>query len=210
MSKRLYKKRIKRETKNYVKAVVIEAIKGRVPELKTKLLTDFKLLEDIATAGESLIDIEVFKNAFTSKVAAFDFIPKDDDGFTLRIPSMDNFDFTGIEFLEAVFEGIVGTFAEATTIDMVRLYGSFEDYTPINKGLQSEPVYFIPVTEWLVNQEKMILGYSLIRSPFSDTEPLVDLIFGPTQKYVDNNMSSWISQAIARSLKEVVTVYGGK
>lgn len=210
MSNTLHKKRIKREVKNHVKSSVIQNIADKIPEIQDKLIESFYIIEDIAIVGESIIDFVPFKALFLERVKDFVFIPEDTAVFTFRVPNIDNFDFAGMEFIEVICEGIVGSFAEATAVDMLKLYGTLEGQRPINSGLSSDPVYLIPITEWLVNQEKTVLGYTLNKCPFSDTEPLSDLIFGPAQNYFDDNISSWISQTIGSSLKDATVVYGGK
>lgn len=210
MSRLLYKKRIKREVKNNVKAAAKQAIIDRIPEIKERLLTNFIILEEMVIAGESVLDLAPFKQVFTERVEDFEYIPEEALDFTLKVPSMENFDFTGIEFLELVFEGIVGDYAEATYSDMIRLFGMDGLPVPINTGLSSEPVYLLPINDWLLGQENTVLGYSLNRSPFSNTEPLESLIFGEVQLYVSDNFDGWVSQAIKTSVSDTVKVYGGK
>ena len=210
MSKLLYKKRIKREVKNHIKDRVVQNISDKIPEIKNILTTSFYILEDIAVTGESILDLAPFKELFIARVEEFVFIPEATSVFTFKVPNVTNFDFTGMEFIGAVCEGIVGSFAEATAIDMLKLYGTLEGYTPINSGLLSPPVYLIPITEWLVDQEKNVLGYTLNKSPFSETGPLAELIFGPAEQYFNDNVGEWISQVISSSLDGAVTVYGGK
>lgn len=210
MSKILHKKRIKLEVKANIKAASIQAIVNRIPSIKERLLTNFSIVEDMAIAGESLIDLLVFKQVFIEKLDDFLFVPVDVEVFTLRIPNMDNFDFTGIEFLETIFEGVIGDYAEATYIDMLKLFGADNLPIPVNEGMSSEPIYLIPINEWLVEQELPVLGYSLNRFPFSNTEPLYDLVFGEVQRYVSNNFDDWISEAIKTSIADTVEGYGGK
>lgn len=210
MSKLLRKKRIKREVKANIKAASIQAIVNRIPSIKERLLTNFSIVEDMSIAGESLIDLLVFKQVFIEKLDDFLFVPVDVEVFTLRIPNMDNFDFTGIEFLETLFEGVIGDYAEATYIDMLKLFGADNLPIPVNEGMSSEPIYLIPINEWLVEQELSVLGYSLNRFPFSNTEPLYDLVFGEVQRYVSNNFDDWISEAIKTSIADTVEGYGGK
>ena len=210
MSRLLYKKRIKREVKNNVKAAAKQAIIDRIPEIKERLLTNFIILEEMVIAGESLLDLTPFKQVFTERVEDFEYIPEEALDFTLKVPSMENFDFTGIEFLELVFEGIVGDYAEATYSDMIRMFGMDGLTVPINTGLSSEPVYLLPINDWLLGQENTVLGYSLNKSPFSNTEPLESLIFGEVQLYVSDNFDGWVSQAIKTSVSDTVKVYGGK
>ena len=210
MSRLLYKKRIKREVKNNVKVAAKQAIIDRIPEIKERLLTNFIILEEMVIAGESLLDLTPFKQVFTERVEDFEYIPEEALDFTLKVPSMENFDFTGIEFLELVFEGIVGDYAEATYSDMIRMFGMDGLPVPINTGLSSEPVYLLPINDWLLGQENTVLGYSLNKSPFSNTEPLESLIFGEVQLYVSDNFDGWVSQAIKTSVSDTVKVYGGK
>jgi hypothetical protein len=168
------------------------------------------VLEEMAVAGESLIDLEPFKRIYLERLEDFEFIPEEALDFTLKVPSMENFDFTGIEFLELVFEGVVGEYAEATYSDMIKLFGMDGLPVPINAGLSSEPVYLLPINDWLLRQENTVLGYSLNKSPFSNIEPLESLIFGEVQLYVSDNFDGWVSQAIKTSVSDTVKVYGGK
>lgn len=210
MSNTLHKKRIRREIKAYVKNNVIKAVLEHIPEIKEKLLTGFGVIEEIALDGKSLIDFVPFRDVFKERLEEFLFIPNDTDVFTLRVPNIDNFNFTNIEFIHLICEGIVGELAEATYFDMVQLYGGFDDMFPINNGFDSEPIYIVPVSEWLVSNEKSKLGRILNRSPFSNTEPLVDVVFGPAALYVSENLDNWISQSVKYSLDNAVAVYGGK
>lgn len=210
MSNTLYKKRIKREVKAHVKTRVIQSILEQIPVIKEKLLTGFSAIEEIALDGKSLIDFVPFKTIFKERLDEFLFIPEDVDTFTLRVPNIDNFNFTGIEFINVICEGIVGELVEVTYPDMLKLYGGFDDLLPINTGFDSEPIYIIPVSEWLMDQEKFKLGRTLHRSPFSNIEPLIDVVFGPAELYVSENFSNWISQSVTYSLDDAIVVYGGK
>jgi hypothetical protein len=207
MSNRLRKKRVIRETKKSVKEHVIQNIESKLPSIKDVLLTSFLAIEEVAMVGESLIDFAPFREIFTEHVEDFIYLPEDVEVFTLRIPTIENFNFTGIEFIEAVCEGMIGSFAEATTLDMLKLYGSTEGSTPVNQGMSAEPVYLIPISEWLVDKERTVLGYTLNKSPFSGIEPMEELLFGAVKEYIDSNLDKWISEAIDGGIDSAVSNY---
>ncbi len=209
MSTLLNKKRIKREVKNNVKNSVIEKVQDNLREVKDILLSSFSVIEDIAISGESIIDFLPFKEIFNERVMGFEYIPESENGLKIRVPNIDNFDFSGIEFIEFLCEGVVGEIAEATSEDVYRLFGRVSDFVPINEGLSDNLIYILQVDDNLVDRERSMLGYSINRSPFSDTEPLGDLIFGPAEEFVSNNIENWISSSIDSTLSKVISSYGG-
>lgn len=159
--------------------------------------------------SESKINLDYYFNIFSEKLDEFEFINKDLDKMSLILPDMYNFDFGNLDFLETILEGVIGTYAEASLHEVLELFGSNHNFKPINPLANFvEHIYLIPVTDWLVYREKEILGYSLTRMPFSNTEPLHQILFEPVLDYVNSNIDGWISNSISEGMEKIQKTYG--
>lgn len=145
-----------------------------------------------------------YRDDFEARLEDFEFIS--DDGKTLRLPDMENFDFSGrLAIIQDIMEGTLGKYVEVTKEDFVGMFNyapinqqPIDEYLPPDKRVYKVP-YMPIVKKWFAERNKKIVFY-----PFSNTPPL--RIFEEVNAYAEKNMEEWMDEVV----KEVIKVYTRK
>lgn len=203
---------IKRDLKRTIRLKLYFKLVDNLKAIRNNIMDGFLLIDDMLEDVETNVDFSMIKDIFLERLMEFEFIPESDDlnRIDVVIPSIDNFDFSDIELMEAILNGIVGDFAEASYEEVYQLFGNVHGKLLKVNSVNGDFVYIIPISEDLILQEKSILGYSLNRFPFSNSPPIHKEFFSKSFKFIDDNLSNWVSTIIKTSLKSVAHKYGGK
>lgn len=206
----LKKKRVKREVKAFIKEKVKADLEEKIALIKEMILENLSELSTYLDGTDSKIDLDYYGDILKERLEDFEYIENSVSSVKLVVPDIDNFNFDNLEFLEIIMEGLIGTYAEATLYETLELLGNDHGLKPIN--LLANPndyIYLIQVDDWLINKEKEVLGYSLVRLPFSNVEPLYGQLFGTVLEFVEENITDWINTSIKDGMEKIKQTYGG-
>lgn len=208
----LNKRHIKSETKRNIRLKLYFTLLDNLQAIRNSVMKGFLMLENLMENTQTSIDLTISKEVFLEHLMSFDFLPESDspNRIDLVLPNIDNFDFSDIEIIELILNGVVGEYAEANSVEVEKLFGNVHDSLLHTNSVYGDFVYIVPVSENLILQEEQDLGYSLNRFPFSNSPPMYDEFFSKSTKFIQNNLPNWVSTSIKTSLKGVVNKYGGK
>lgn len=206
------KRNIKRDLKRIIRLKLYFKLIDNLKAIRSSVMDGFLLIEDFLEDAETNIDFNIIKEIFLERLMKFEFIPESDDPNRLDIvlPTIDNFDFSDIEIMEIILNGVVGDFVEANYDEISQLFGNTHDKLLKANSVIGDFIYIIPTSEDLALQERGVLGYSLNSFPFSNSPPIHREFFSKSVNFIDNNLPDWIYKIIKTSLKDVTHKYGGK
>ena len=161
-----------------------------------------------ATAhSKSLIDYNMYREEFISRLNDFQFIKENGNVITLDIPDIETFDFSdGLEIVQTIMEGLSGVYVEVNEKEYSYIFGRKPRLVEaVDKRVSpKDRVFLVRYTGSVRNTEKE-LSKHFVRYPFSNTPPIDILEAG--NLFVNDNLNVWVNNAIERSNKEVVTSY---
>ena len=206
------KRNIKRDLKRIIRLKLYFKLIDNLKAIRSSVMDGFLLIEDLLEDVETNIDFNIIKEIFLERLMKFEFIPESEDPNRLDVvlPTIDNFDFSDIEIMEIILNGVVGDFVEANYDEISQLFGNIHGKLLKVNSVIGDFIYIIPINEDLVLQEKRILGYSLNRFPFSNSPPIYKEFFSKSVNFIDDNLSDWVNKIIKTSLRDVTHKYGGK
>ena len=178
---------------NVIKQVIIE-------EYDDKLM-------GVTVNSKSLIDYNMYRDDFISKLDEFQFIKENGNIITLDVPDIETFDFSdGLEIVQTMMEGLSGVYVEVNEKEYSYIFGSKPRVAEAVDGRvpPKNRVFLVRYTGRVRSAEKEG-SKQFVRYPFSNTPPIDILEAG--NLFVNNNLNVWINNAIERSNKEVVTSY---
>jgi hypothetical protein len=183
-----------------------------VEKIKEAIITQYDNdLVDVVTDRNSKTNPNYYREDFIKRLDDFEYIDKGHraGSFNLNIPDMDNFDFSGrLRVIQNIMEGTAGLYVETNEDDYKGIFGK----RPINEDPLDE---YVPPKEriYLVRYGKRIrkaekdLKKKFVKYPFSNTPPINILESG--ERYVEDNIGSWIDEALTSAQKQFVRNYQG-
>lgn len=206
------KRLIKNEVKRNIRLKLYFTLLDNLQAIRTNVIRGFLVLENLMENAQTSIDLTNSKEIFLEHLMSFEFLPESDfqNRIDLVLPTIDNFDFSDIEIIEVILNGVVGEYAEANTVEVERLFGDVHNNLLHTNSVDGGFIYIVPVSEDLLLQEEYNLGYSLNRFPFSNTPPMYEEFFSKSIKFMQDNLPNWVSTSIKTSLKGITNKYGGK
>lgn len=162
-------------------------------------------LVDVVTDRESKTNPNLYREDFLNRLNEFSYI----EGTTLRVPDMENFDFSGrLRVIQSIMEGLSGIYMEVNEEDYIAIFGK----RPINEDpldeyvSPKEKIYLVRYNAKLRRAEKD-LNKKLVRYPFSNTPPI--RVLDVADKYVNDNMDRWIKEAVGTAQKQFIKNFRG-
>ena len=157
--------------------------------------------------SKSLIDYNMYREEFISRLDEFQFIKENGNIITLDVPDIETFDFSdGLEIVKTMMEGLSGVYVEVNEKEYSHIFGRKPRIAEAVDGrvAPKDRVFLVRYTGRVRSAEK---GGSkqFVRYPFSNTPPIDVLEAGSL--FVNDNLNVWINNAIERSNKEIVNSY---
>lgn len=166
-------------------------------------------LVDVVTDRKSKTNPNYYRDDFIERLSQFEYVEGSGDKLTINIPDMETFDFSGrLNVIKHIMEGMAGKYVEINEQDYIKAFGK----RPINEETidkyvsPKERIYLIRYNN-KAKQAEETLGKDLVPYPFSNTPPIKILDEG--EKFVEDNMSRWIEEALEEAQKEFVRTYKG-
>lgn len=132
-------------------------------------------------------------------------IEENNTGIVFRLPSMDTFNFNGLEPIRHILEGTPGVYVEMSVNDFEKIFGKkairfIRDEAIINPDSPKKDQYVIVPFNGNVRKAEVELGKKFVRFPFSGVPPIS--IIDDSNDKIDKEVSKWIDSAISTSIKE--------
>lgn len=178
---------------------------------------EINLLGSVIPRG-SLSDPNKFIDDYIESLEAFTYISDNEKGGkTFHTPDSDTFDFSNIGVVKLIIEGVSGNYKELPERDLNKLLNNKEISNMIKRKLRQLPDLFngtanirdrftlVSTRGTLLKTIQLTLGKELVRFPFSNSAP-IDL-FEDVDKYVEENMDTWVNKALRASTDKIKLLY---
>ena len=169
---------------------------------------DAELL-DVVTDKNSKTNPNLYRDEFAARLEAFSYISDGGNSLSIKVPDMETFDFSGrMRVVQAIMEGVTGVYVEMTRKEYMDVFKK----PPLNEESLDETVSTAEIV-YLVKESPAIRKYEkdnrkkFVNYPFSNTPPIDILDEG--DKFVNDNINTWISDALDEAQKEFVKNYKG-
>lgn len=203
--------RFVKNSSDHVAVRLEQSLEDQVEPIKEFIMDGYDSLSAKVNIVNSKTNPEIFRDQFSENLSAFEFLQKSKDYIQLVLPVMGgDFNFSNIPIVEQILEGTAGTFVEITHEDLVKLTGKTTvNKDPVDASVSKQKrIYLVRYDDKVRRGEKEILKKNLTKFPFSNTPSLDDMVFGPAQEYVDDNINKWIERSLKVSTKEISQKYG--
>jgi hypothetical protein len=200
-------KRAVNNINDLIRSEVIKELERKVPKAKELLLSYYDDLYDyMLYDGNSKADPGLFKERFEIALDSFNFLSTDGE-LKFVTPDMENFDFTGLDTIRMLFEGIPGEYLEISHSDYDILNVEYPVYIINDLDAEGELFCIIEKNDYVMDLIRNVLNKPPILFPFSDVPPLYDVVFGKLDDYITENLDSWVNAVVDRCTKEVNQKY---
>ena len=146
-----------------------------------------------------------YRDEFEAALMDFEWIEENSMSTKLMTPEVNTFNWNqgSLRIIENILEGAIGTFVEVDEEQYVAMYDKRPIIQPFDKTVPlKKRIYIIRLTGDV--RRRWGNAYprnNLVRYPFSN-QPPID-IFGPANRYVEEEIKGWIAEAIKESQKEI-------
>lgn len=177
-----------------------------IPQIKELIMAEYDSeLVAVVTDRKSKTNPLFYREEFEIALNEFEYIIKNEDHITLRVPDIDNFPWSNgkLKIILNILEGTFGIHVEITEQQYIQMYNKKPlSVEPYDKTVPlKERVYLLRYTAPVRLREKEVFGRSeLIRYPFSNSPPI--RLFEPTVKFVESNFKVWIGDSMTKTTKE--------
>jgi len=179
-----------------------------IDEIKQIIIEEYddKVMGSI-TNSRSVIDYNMYRDEFISRLDDFQFIKEEGNIVTLDVPDIETFDFSdGLEIVETIMEGLSGTYVEVNEAEYSSIFGKKPRLAEaVDKRVSPKDRVFLVKYTGKVRGAEKELSKRFVRYPFSNTPPIDILEAG--NLFVSDNLDGWLHNAVEKSNKEVVTSY---
>ena len=201
-------KTVSKKVESGVRKNIKNEFNNAIDEIKQVIIEEYddKLMGSTVNS-KSLIDYNMYREEFISRLNDFQFIKENGNIITLDVPDIETFDFSdGLEIVQTMMEGLSGVYVEVNEKEYSYIFGSKPRVAEAVDGRvpPKNRVFLVRYTGRVRSAEKEG-SKQFVRYPFSNTPPIDILEAG--NLFVNNNLNVWINNAIERSNKEVVTSY---
>jgi hypothetical protein len=177
-----------------------------IPQIQNIILEEYDIeLTGQVTDRKARTNPIYYREEFEEALINFEWIDINAGATKLTVPETDtfNWDQGTLRIIENILEGAMGTFVEVDEEQYVAMYSKRPIIQPFDKAVPlKKRIYIIRLTGDV--RRRWRLAYpknEIVRYPFSN-QPPID-IFGPANKYVEENIKSWIDEAIKEATKEI-------
>lgn len=203
-------KKLSGDMNKLIKQKLSQKFKMASEEIKAAIIAEYDdELVDVVTDRESKTNPNFYRDEFIDRLNKFEYVETTGDRLSIKVPDMETFDFSGrLQIIEHIMEGMAGIYVEVNEEDYKAIFGKrpvnedpLDEYVP-----PSERIYLVRYNSKMRQAERE-LNKKFVRYPFSNTPPIKILEEG--ERFVDNNMSRWIEEALEEAQKEFVRTYRG-
>jgi len=177
-----------------------------IPQIKELIMENYDSeLVAVVTNRKSKTNPLFYREEFEIALDEFEYIVKNEDYITLRVPDIDNFPWTKgkLKIILNILEGSFGIYVEVSEQQYIQLYAKKPlSAEPYDKTVPiKERIYLLRYTARLKRREREIFGRrELVRYPFSNSPPI--RLFEPTVKFVESNFKIWLEESMTKATKE--------
>jgi len=177
-----------------------------IPEIQNVILQEYDIeLTGRVTDRRARTNPIYYRDEFEEALINFEWLDISGGATKLVVPETDTFSWNqgSLRIIENILEGAMGTFVEVDEEQYVAMYSKRPIIQPFDKTVPlKKRIYIIRLTgdvrrRWRIAFPKN----NIVRYPFSN-QPPID-IFGPANKYTEENIRSWIDEAITEATKEI-------
>lgn len=146
-----------------------------------------------------------YRDEFGDALMNFEWIDESGNATKLTVPETDTFNWRQgrLRIIENIVEGTIGRFMEVDGEQYVAMYDKPPVIQPFDKTVpRKERIYTLRITgDTRRRWRNAFPRKGIVEYPFSN-QPPIDL-FDTANRYVEDNIKSWISEAIKESQKEI-------
>jgi len=177
-----------------------------IPTIQDIILQEYDIeLTGRVTDRKARTNPIYYRDEFEEALMNFEWIEINGGAMKLVVPETNTFNWNQgrLRIIENILEGTIGIFVEVDEEQYVAMYNKRPILQPFDKAVPiKERIYIIKLTGDVRRRWRTAYpNRSWVRYPFSN-QPPID-IFGPANKYVENNIKGWIDEAIKESTKEI-------
>lgn len=168
---------------HFLRNELYSILSNDIEKLQSSIVEGFDDLSSYAYDVNSVANPIDYRDTFINNLSNFSYFELINNGFTLCLPNLNTFDFSGIEFLVNILVGTMGEYYEIPFNTAIEIGETgVLSRTPIST--MSEELYFLIEKSKKV---KELTDSSLTVFPFSNMPPLEQIVFGPVAKFKENN-----------------------
>lgn len=201
-------KTVSKKVESGVRKNIKNEFNNAIDEIKQVIIEEYddKLMGSTVNS-KSLIDYNMYREEFISRLDGFQFIKENGNIITLDVPDIETFDFSdGLEIVQTMMEGLSGVYVEVNEKEYSYIFGGKPRLAEaVDKRVSPKDRVFLVRYTGRVRTTEKGLSKRFVRYPFSNTPPIDILEAG--NLFVNSNLNVWINNAIERSNKEVITSY---
>lgn len=170
---------------------------------------DSNLLSIVVAKG-SKISLSDIRESLIEELNIFSYINMN-GSVTLSTPDMETFNFNkdaNLRLLKTILEGISGTYVEMTGKDYESVFGKkpISEDTLDESFAAADTIYLIRYLPQIRSAENR-LKKVFVQYPFSNIAPI--RLFEEGDKFVAQNLNSWIETSIEEAQKKFINMYKG-
>jgi hypothetical protein len=192
----------------YIKLIYIENLETYyIPTIQNIILQEYDYeLTGRVTDRRARTNPAYYRDEFSTALTEFKWVDRGSDYVKLIVPEVSTFNWNQgrLRIIENILEGTLGIYIEVDEEQYVAMYGK----RPIDRSFDNtvsikERIYLLRLTNNVAKRWKEIYPKEKeVRFPFSNQSPID--IFDGANKYVSNNINSWIDEAIKEAQKEIL------
>lgn len=176
-----------------------------IPKIQDIILQEYDIeLTGRVTNRKARTNPIYYREEFAEALVNFEWIDIKGEATKLTVPGIStfNWDQGRLRIIENILEGSIGVFVEVDEEQYVAMYDKRPIIQPFDKTVpRRERIYIVKLTGDVRRRWRTAYpNKAVVRYPFSN-QPPID-IFGPADKYVEENIKGWIDEAVKESLKE--------
>jgi hypothetical protein len=176
-----------------------------IPKIQDIILQEYDIeLTGRVTDRKARTNPIYYREEFAEALVNFEWVDISPEATTLMVPEINTFNWGQgrLRIIENILEGSIGVFVEIDEEQYVAMYDKRPIIQPFDKAVpRRERIYIVKLTGDVRRRWRTAYpNKGLVRYPFSN-QPPID-IFGPADKYVEENIKGWIDEAVKESLKE--------
>ena len=188
-----------------IKDRLIEAVE----EIKEIIISEYDdELVGVVTDRNSKTNPNLYRDEFINRLNKFNYL-EDNSSFSIRVPTMANFDFSGrLRVIETIMEGVSGIYVEVNEEDYIKIFGKKPiNEEPVDRYVTAKDRIYLERYDTKIRKAEIDLNKKFVRYPFSNSPPI--RIFDAGERFVDKNIDNWIEEAINNAQREFVNNYKG-
>lgn len=177
-----------------------------IPIIIEMIMRDYDIeLTGRVTDRSSRTNPIYYREEFEQALWDYDWITEGLRKFTFSVPETNTFNWNQgrLRIIENIVDGTIGNYYEVDEQQYIRLYGKRPIVQPFDKAVPiKERIYLLRQnTNFFQRWRENFPKENPVKFPFSNTPPIN--IFETADRYVGENLNSWIDTATEKATKEI-------